>query len=338
MPENQRWVLRRRPVGAVQADDLALESWPTPALGPGDVLIRNIYLSLAPTNRIWMSDRDQYMAPVALGAVMRGGSLGVVEASESNRFEVGDLVSLGLGGWERYAVAPETEINRVRRSAGTPLTAAMSVLGGTGLTAYFGVTDVCRPLAGETVVVTAAGGAVGSVAGQIAKRLGARVIGICGGPRKRAWLMDELGFDGAIDYKAGDVGEALDQLCPDGIDVDFENVGGPIMDAILARMNTHGRIAVCGLISSYNAAGPVPGPSPFDRVLMRRLCIRGFLISDYFPRAREGYEALAAWVAAGELQWKDHVIQGLENAVDALGLLFTGEHDGKLMVQVSPEP
>lgn len=338
MTDNQRWVLRRRPVGGVRAGDLALESTRVPALATGEVLIRNIYLGLAPTHRIWMSDRDQYMAPVELGEVMRGGTVGVVEASHSPRFAVGDLVSLGMGGWELYTVAADSRVVPVRPPPGVPLTATMSVLGGTGLTAYFGMTEVARPKAGETVVVTAAAGAVGSIAGQIAKLMGARVIGICGGPAKCAWLVEDLGFDGAVDYHSEDVSAALDRLCPDGIDVDFENVGGPALDAILARMRNHGRIAVCGLISTYNAVGPVPGPSPFDRVLMRRLHIEGFIISDFFPRSREGFEALSGWVADGRLRWKDHVVQGLENAVDALGLLFTGAHDGKLLVQVSPEP
>lgn len=335
---NRRWILRRRPDGAIGAEDLEFVAAPIADLRPGEVLVRNIYLSLNPTHRIWMSDRDQYMAPVAIGEVMRGGTTGVVEASLSQRYAPGDLVTVGMGGWELYTVAAEAQVSRVRRAPGIPLTATMSVLGGTGLTAYFGMTDVARPTPGGTVVVTAAAGAVGSVAGQIARIMGARVVGICGSSSKRAWLESCLGFEGAVDYRNEDVGAALDRLCPDGIDVAFENVGGAILDAILPRMNNFGRIAVCGLISTYNSPPPVLGPTDFDRVLMRRLTLRGFIISDYFPRAREGFDALSAWVADGRILWKDHVVAGLENAVAALGLLFTGEHDGKLLVQISEEP
>jgi len=179
---------------------------------------------------------------------------------------------------------------------------------------------------------------VGSIVGQIAKLKGCRVVGIAGGQQKCRWIVDDLGFDGAVDYKSEDVGAALDRLCPDGIDVDFENVGGPIMDAVLAHMNLFGRMALCGMISTYNAAGPVPGPSDFARVLMRRLLIKGFIVIDYLPRAAEAFAELAPWVASGELRWKAHVIDGLENAADGVKRLFTGDHDGKLLIGVSPPP
>jgi NADPH-dependent curcumin reductase CurA len=221
---------------------------------------------------------------------------------------------------------------------GVPLTAYMSVLGGTGLTAWFGMVDIGRPKAGETVVVSAAAGAVGSIAGQLAKRRGARVIGIAGGKAKCDWLTGELGFDGAIDYKNEDVGAALDRLCPDGIDVDFENVGGAIMRAVYARMNTFARMSLCGLISTYNQEGPLEGPGDFARMLMRRLTIKGFIIIDYLPRAGEAFAELGPLVASGELKWKAHVEDGLENALGAVGRLFTGDHDGKLLIRVSPEP
>jgi NADPH-dependent curcumin reductase CurA len=179
---------------------------------------------------------------------------------------------------------------------------------------------------------------VGSIAGQLAKRRGARVIGIAGGAAKCAWLTGELGFDGAIDYKSEDVGERLDALCPDGIDVDFENVGGAIMDAVISRMNNFGRVALCGMISTYNADGPAPGPTDFGRVLMRRLTIKGFIVIDYLPRAAEAFAELGPLVASGELKWKAHVEDGLENAVEEVGRLFSGDHDGKLLLRVSPEP
>ncbi|HEY2659294.1 MAG TPA: NADP-dependent oxidoreductase [Caulobacteraceae bacterium] len=335
---NHRWVLRHRPQGEIKPGDLDYVSEPVRELAEGEVLIRNIYLSLDPTNRIWMSDQDQYMPPVEVGAAMRGGSIGVVEASRSAKFKVGDIANPGLGAWERYTIASEFMAQPVRVPPGLPLTAMMSVMGMTGLTAYFGMMDIGQPKAGETVVVSAAAGAVGSVAGQIAKLQGARVIGIAGGDKKCAWLTGELGFDGAVDYKAEDVGAALDRLCPNGIDVNFENVGGEIMEAVYNRMNTYGRMALCGMISGYNRDEPMPGPRDFGRVLMRRLLIKGFIIIDYFPRAGEGFAALGQWVGEGRIKWKDHVVDGLENAVDALGRLFTGDHDGKLLVRVSPEP
>lgn len=334
---NNQWVLRRRPDGDIKAGDLEYVASPVRDLADGEVLVRNVYLSLDPTNRIWMSDQDQYMPPVEIGSPMRGGTVGVVEASRSSQLKVGDVVNGGMN-WESYTILSDRVARPAGAPAGLPLSATMSVLGATGLTAYFGMLDIGQPKPGETVVVSAAAGAVGSIAGQIAKLKGARVIGIAGGPAKCAWLTDDLGFDGAIDYKNEDVGAALDRLCPNGVDVNFENVGGSIMQRVVERMNTFGRMPLCGLISGYNREGPEPGPSDFARVLMRRLTIKGFIVIDYFPRAAEGFADLGTWVSEGKLKWKDHIVDGLENAMDALGLLFTGAHDGKLMLRISEEP
>ncbi len=334
----KHWVLKRRPEGDIKPGDLALEEAPIRDLEDGEVLVRTVYLSLDPTNRIWMSDRDQYMPPVEIGQTMRGGGMGVVERSRSDRFKQGDIVSPGLTGWSSHTIVPEAAVNPVPAIPGVPLTAYMSVLGGTGLTAWFGMLDIAKPQAGETVVVSAAAGAVGSIAGQLAKLRGARVIGIAGGPAKCAWLTGELGFDGAIDYKNEDVPAALDRLCPNGVDVNFENVGGDIMEAVFNRMNTFGRMTLCGMISSYNVDGPPRGPADFGRILMRRLMIKGFIIIDYLHRAPEAFAELGPLVASGQLKWKVHIEDGLENAMDAVGRLFTGDHDGKLLVRVSPEP
>ena len=334
----KRWVLRHRPVGEIQRGDLELVEEPIRDLDDGEVLVRTLYLSLDPTNRIWMSDQDQYMPPVGIGDTMRGGSLGVVERSRSDRFKQGDVVNTGLGGWSTHVVAKGAMLSGAPQLPGVPLTAYMSVLGATGLTAWFGMCDIGRPQAGETVVVSAAAGAVGSIAGQIAKLRGARVIGIAGGKAKCDWLTGELGFDGAIDYKNEDVGAALDRLCPKGIDVNFENVGGEIMDAVVSRMNNFGRMPLCGMISTYNDNDRPSGPTDFARVLMHRLTIRGFIITDFLPRAGEAMAELIPWVMAGQLKWKVHVDQGLEGAMDSLQRLFTGAHDGKLLIQVSPEP
>ena len=294
-------------------------------------------LQLDPSNRLRMSDREQYLPPVGIGDVMRGGTLGVVEESRSSRFAVGDFVMPAQSGWQLYTVADGASTGRVRRQDGVPLTAYLSVLGSTGLTAYFGLLEIGQPKEGETVVVSAAAGAVGSIVGQIAKIKGCRVVGIAGGPAKCRWLVDELGFDGAIDYKSEDVGKALDRLCPEGIDISFENVGGPIMDAVFARLNRDGRMALCGMISAYNDEGPMPGPTDFGRVLMNRLTIRGFIVIDFLHRAREARGDLSSWIAQGRIKWKDHVVDGLEAAPEALQRLFRGDHDGKLLVRVSPE-
>jgi NADPH-dependent curcumin reductase len=338
MMNNRRWVLRSRPQGDIEASNLELQETALRPLAEGEVLCRNIYLSLDPTNRIWMSDRDQYLPPVEIGQVMRGGTIGVVEQSRSGKIKVGDIVKPMLGGWEDYTIAADRMMRPQKIMPGLPLTAQMSVLGSTGITAYFGMLDIGRPQPGETVVVSAAAGAVGSIATQIAKIKGARVIGIAGGKAKCDWLVDDLRLDGAIDYKSEDVGAALDRLCPQGVDVDFENVGGKIMSEVIGRMNNFGRVALCGMISTYNHEGPIPGPEDFGRVLMRRLLIKGFIVIDYFPRAQEALDDLANWVRDGKLQWKDHVVDGLENAAGAVQLLFSGAHDGKLLVRVSKEP
>ena len=338
MPANHRWILRRRPRGRVGIGDLEYVAGDTRPLQDGDVLVRNIYLSIDPTYRLWMSEQSHYAAPVALGETMRGLVLGVVEASRHPRFRPGDVAIPKTGYWETYTVAAGTELSHVPHRPGLPLSAYLSVLGSAGRAAYFGIREVARPRPGETVVVTAAAGAAGSIAAQIARLEGARVIGIAGGPAKCRWLTDEVGLDGAIDYKNEDVGEALDRLCPQGIDVDFENVGGAIMSAIVPRMNDFGRIAICGLISTYNEDPAPAGPDHFRQVLMRRLTVRGFINGDYRDRFAEAYAAIEAWIAAGELTWRTEELAGLENAVDAVGRLFAGEHDGKLLVRISEPP
>lgn len=337
-PQNRRWILRKRPEADITADHLELVTAPVPDLQDDQVLVRNIYLSLDPTHRLWMSDREQYLPPVQVGDVMRGGTLGVVEQSRSDRFQRGDIVKPMVGGWEAYTVADGKMVRPVDRHPDIPLSAYMSVLGATGITAYFGLLDIGQPQPGETLVVSAAAGAVGSIVGQIGKLKGCRVVGIAGGPEKCRWLTDELGFDDAIDYRNDDVPAALDRLCPEGVDIQFENVGGDIMDAIYSRLNLNGRLSLCGMISRYNDEGVMPGPKDFGRVLMKRLTVKGFIVLDYQQRFPEALSALTDWVSAGQLQWKNHVVDGLDNALDGLSLLFSGGNDGKLMVRVSDEP
>jgi len=332
----RQWVLRRRPQGLIQTGDLELIEVDLPALQPGEVLVRTLYLSLDPTNRTWMNDHEGYLPPVGLGEVMRGLTLGIVDQSCSDRFAVGDIVSPQSGGWADYAVVSEAGLRKVHRVPGLPLTAHMSVMGMTGMTAYFGITDVLKVQPGETLVISAAAGAVGSIAGQIAKQRGARVIGIAGGPEKCRWLTEDLGFDAAIDYRHEDVGAALDRLAPEGIDLNFENVGGEIMIAVFNRLKVHGRMAVCGLISAYNATKLPPTPN-FARIITHRLKVQGFLVLDYAHRGAEMAAEMGPWLMDGRIQWKVHVDEGLEGAVDSLNRLFTGQHDGKLLVRVSDE-
>ena len=335
--QNRRWVLRKRPEADISADNLELVTEPVPKPAEGEVLVRNLYLSLDPTHRLWMSNREQYLPPVQVGDVMRGGTLGVVVESRSDAFQAGDTVKPAVGGWESYSVIAAKMARPVKPDPELPLSAYMSVLGATGITAYFGLLDIGRPQPGETVVVTAAAGAVGSIVGQIAKLKGCRVVGIAGGPEKCRWLTESLGFDAAIDYRNDDLNQALDQHCPQGVDVLFENVGGHIMDAVFSRLNLNGRMVLCGLISSYNDERPLPGPTDFGRILMKRLTVKGFIIIDYIPRFQEALHELQQWVANGDLQWKEHIIDGIDNALDGLSLLFSGGNDGKLMVRLSDE-
>ncbi len=338
---NRQWRLKRRPVGDLKPGDLELVEAPKPVPGPGEVLVRHVYLSLDPTNRIWMSDMEQYMPPVELGDVMRGGALGVVEASNDPGFAPGDLVMPGMSGWQDYSIARgdgPLPLRKLPKIPGLPITSFMSALGATGATAYFGLLDCAQPKAGETIVVSAAAGAVGQIVGQIGKIKGCRVVGIAGSDEKCRYVVDELGFDACINYKTEDVGAALDRHCPKGIDVDFENVGGSIFEAVLARMNKFGRIALCGLISGYNATEIPPGPANFQLILMKSLTVRGFIVIDFIPRFQEAAMQLGAWMMEGKIKDRVTVVEGLERAPEHLKLLFTGGNTGKLLVRIGPEP
>ena len=336
MPVNRQWKLMHRPVGDIRQGDLQLVESAVPVPGPGQMLVRNIYLSLDPTNRIWMSDMDQYMPPVEIGDVMRGGTIGVVEKSNNPAFQPGDIVQPLDLGWQDYVVTSMAQ--KLMVTPDLPILAYMSALGMTGMTAYFGLLDIGKPKPGETVVVSAAAGAVGSIAGQIAKLKGCRVVGLAGSDEKCRWVVEDLGFDACINYRTENVLEALKRECPKGIDVYFENVGGEILDAVLTLINLEARIPLCGLISTYNADGPVPGPYMFRNILMKRALIKGFIVIDYFPRIGEFMQDMPGWVASGKIKWRVDVVQGLENAPTALQKLFTGGNTGKLVVQIGPEP
>ena len=337
---NRQWRLAARPDrdSGAEVDHFDFGQVPVPDIADGEALVRTLYLSLDPTQRLWMSDMDQYMAPVAVGDVMRGGTIGVVEESRADGLAPGDIVQ-GFWGWQDYAAIEAASLRaKLPADDDVLLVAYMGLLGAIGCTAYFGLLDIGQPKPGETVVVTAAAGAVGSVVGQIAKIKGCRVVGIAGGPEKCAWIKDTLGFDAAIDYHAEDVPTALAAACPDGIDVVFENVGGDLLDASLALVNLNARVALCGLIAQYNAAGPVPGPRMFHNILMKRVRVEGFIILDFMARFPEALAALRGWLDDGRLRYRVDVVDGLENAPQALGKLFVGANKGKLVVKVGDAP
>ena len=337
MTQNRTWILRSRPVGDVKESDLELVTSELEPLQDGQIRLRTIYLSLDPTNRIWMSDMDAYLPPVGIGDPMRGGSLGVVVESRCDSVPVGAKALTGLATWSDYHTLDGKTVNVLPELPGAPLTAWMGPLGATGMTAYFGLMDIGKPKVGETIVVSAAAGAVGSMVGQIGKLQGCRVVGIAGSDDKCKWLTDVAGFDATINYKKEDVGAALDRLCPDGIDINFENVGGSIMDEVIGRLNDFSRMPLCGLISTYNATEPVPGPYNFANLLMRRTLVKGFIVIDYLDRFQEGIQVMAGWLMEGKLKFETDVVEGLENAPTSLERLFTGKNLGKLVVKVSDE-
>lgn len=333
-PQNRQFRLKARPEVRIERGHFDFVESPAPEPGPGEALVQVLYLSLDPTNRIWMSDMDQYMPPVAIGEVMRGGGIGVVLKSNSTRYQVGDHV-LGLTGWQDYCLADEgaNAMSVLPADLPIPLSTMLGACGMTGITAYFGLLELGRPQPGETVLVSAAAGAVGSVVGQIAKIKGCRVVGIAGGPEKCRHIVEDLGFDVAVDYKAPDWREQLVAATPKGIDVNFENVGGEIMEAVMPRMNLFGRMPLCGMISGYNSGEPMR--ADFSPILMRRIEVRGFIVSDFMDRFTEATTQLATWYLEGKLQHEETAVEGLEQAPEAVNLLFDGGNIGKLVVKVS---
>jgi NADPH-dependent curcumin reductase CurA len=333
MPDNRQWCLSRRPNGRVDAETFAWKTEAAPKPRDGEALVRALYLSLDPTNRIWITDMAHAMAPVQIGEVMRGYGIGEVVNSRRADMVPGDLVN-GMLGWQDYQITgPTNPMQKLPVGLPMPLPTLMNVCGTTGLTAYFGLTDLAAPKAGETLLVSAASGAVGSVAGQIGKILGMRVVGVTGGPEKCAFITKELGFDASVDYRAPDFEAQLEAATPDGIDVNFENVGGAIMGAVMKRMNLFSRLVLCGVISAYNDEGGSSGD--FMLMQMKRMTVRGFVILDYQKRFGEGSMQLMQWVMQGKLRGQETIVDGLENAPIALNRLFDGDKTGKLMIRVA---
>jgi NADPH-dependent curcumin reductase CurA len=331
---NHQVRLGARPVGHPKPDDWQHTTEDVPEPGDGEFLVRTEYLSLDPAMRGWMNDARSYIRPVRIGEVMRAAALGRVVASNHPDFAAGDHVT-GVFGVQDYAVSDGRGVLRAD-PARAPLTAYLGVLGLTGLTAYFGLLDVGKPRAGETVVVSGAAGAVGSVVGQIAKHLGCHVVGIAGGAAKCRLLTEELGFDAAIDYQGEDVRAGLQEHAPKGVDVYFDNVGGEILDHVLARLTLGARVVICGAISQYNATERPTGPANYLSLLVNRASMTGMLVMDYESRYAEGISALADWLAAGVVTAREHIVEGtIDDFPTALGKLFAGENVGKLILRVA---
>jgi hypothetical protein len=332
--QNQKIVLASRPLGMPQTTDFQFLTEEIPPLSTDDVLVEVHQISLDPAMRGWMSAAKSYIRPVEIGEVMRAGGAGKVIASENPRFAVGDFVTGGVGVQKYWLATGGKGLTKIDTRL-APLSIWNSVFGLTGMTAYFGLLDVGQPKEGETVVVSGGAGAVGSVVGQIAKIKGCRVVGIAGGADKAAFMCDELGYDAAIDYRAGNLKKDLRTACPDGIDVYFDNVGGEILDICLANLRRKARIVICGAISQYNATEGVAGPKNYLSLLVNRARMEGFVVFDYAPRYQEAIMEMATWMQAGKLKSKEHIVKGtVEDFLPSLLTLYGGDKIGKLILEI----
>lgn len=335
MPQgtNHRVLLAQRPDGLVREDDFTHDHAPVPEPGPGELLVRTEYVGIDATVRTWLSKAEGYIEPVGIGEVVRSSGIGRVVASRSDRIPEGALVAT-LTGWQEYAVVGDDPMLTTALAEDTDPLAALGVFGANGLTAYVGLTEVGQVREGETVVVSAAAGATGSIAVQIAKVLGCRVVGIAGTDEKCRWLVEDLGLDGAINHRTDDVPARLRELCPKRVDVFFDNTGGPILDAVLGRLADRARVVLCGAISSYNDRFKPPGPPNYLNLISRRARMEGFISWDHWGRYAEIMEVLGGWVADGRLRHRSHLFDGLEQAPRALNAMFTGENIGKIVIRV----
>lgn len=330
--QNRRFLLAQRPKGAATRETFSFVEETVGQPNPGQVLVENLYLSLDPAMRGWMNEGKSYIPPVALGEVMRALGVGRVIASQHPDYAEGDHVSGALGVQDYFLGEPKG-LHKVDPSR-APLPLYLSALGMTGMTAYFALLDVGAPKAGETVLISGAAGAVGGIAGQIARIKGCRVLGIAGGAEKCRYLVDELGFDAAIDYKQDDLPAAIKRECPKGVDVYFDNVGGEVLDAALTRLNFKARVVICGAISQYNNKEAVKGPANYLSLLVNRARMEGFVVMDHAPKFGEAAREMAGWLADGRLKSKEHIVEGLETFPETLNKLFTGDNFGKLVLKV----
>ena len=335
--KNQQFRLAARPVGMPKRSDWEQTTQDVREVADGEIVVKALYLSLDPAMRGWMNEGKSYIRPVAIGETMRAGGVGVVVASKSDKFAVGDYVSGGIGV-QQYWTGAATD-----KTAGfykidprmAPLTTWLNTLGMPGMTGYFGLIESGLPKAGETVVVSGAAGAVGMTVGQVAKHLGCRVVGIAGGKEKCDFVVNELGFDACIDYKGGDVKDGLKEHCPKGVDIYFDNVGGEILDTVLTRINLKARIVICGAISQYNNTTAVKGPANYLSLLVNRARMEGIVVFDYADRYHTGVAAMGKWMQEGSFKSKEDVVEGLENFPEALLMLFEGKNFGKLCLKVA---
>jgi NADPH-dependent curcumin reductase CurA len=338
--ENKRVILVERPTGMPDERHLRLETAPVPSPADGQVLLKTIYLSLDPYMRGRMSAAKSYAKSVELGDVMEGGTVSQIAASRNPDWKEGEFV-VSRAGWQTYALSDGRDLRRLDPST-APISTAVGVLGMPGFTAYVGLLDLGRPKAGETVVVSAASGAVGQVVGQIAKLNGCRVIGVAGADDKCSYVVDELGFDACVNYRNDDFPAQLEAACPNGIDIYFENVGGKVLSAVIDLLNDFSRMPVCGLIAHYNDTGLPAGPDQLPRlmraVLTHRVMIRGFIQFDFAPRFPDFLRDMSDWIRSGQIKYREDIVDGLENAVSAFQGLLTGRNRGKLLIQVSPDP
>jgi NADPH-dependent curcumin reductase CurA len=332
---NHQFRLAARPVGMPKRSDWKYTEEPLRAPAEGEILVKVLYLSLDPAMRGWMNEGKSYIPPVGIGEVMRAGGLGRVAASKDAKFAVGDYV-YGTLGVQEYATIKASSATKVDPKA-APLPVYLGTLGVPGMTAFFGLLDVGQPKEGETVVVSGAAGAVGSVVGQVAKIKGCRVVGIAGGREKCQYVVKELGFDAAIDYKSEDVKESLRKHCPKGVDVYFDNVGGDILDAVLTQLARGARIVICGAISQYNNTEGINGPRNYLSLLVNRASMKGMVVFDYADRYAQAGREMAGWMAAGKLKSREHIVEGIETFPDTLLKLFKGENLGKLVLKVAEE-
>jgi len=338
MKTNRRFVLTTRPQGIPKPSDFALIDAEIPTIGDGEILIRNHYASLDPAIRGWLDDVPSYLPPVELGDAVRAATVGVVEDSKIEGFASGDWV-MGLNKIEHYSVVSKGGVaNHIDRAAVPSVTNYLSVMGVVGLTSWFGITEVLKPKAGDTLLISGAAGAVGSLAGQLGKLAGARVVGIAGGPAKCKKLIEDYGFDAAIDYRTKDVeklAQEIGEACPDGIDLIFENVGGIGLDAALRHINPHARIGLCGLISEYN--GQAYGTRNLWQLIARMATVRGFLVSEFVDHFAEGGKAMAKLAAEGKLRFDEHLEEGIDNAYTAFLRLFDGSNQGKMILKLASD-
>ncbi len=332
---NHQITLAVRPDGYPNESDFKQVESPVPQPGGGEVIVRAIWLSLDPYQRGRMRDAQSYATPVALGEVVVGGIVGRVVKTRTPAFAVGDIVEGSLG-WQDYGISDGRNLRKVDTGLG-PISTAIGILGMPGMTAYFGFLDVAEPNPGDTVVVSAASGAVGAIVGQISKLMGCRTVGIAGTQAKIDYIVDELGFDVGINYKTENVASALADACPQGIDVYFDNVGGPITDAVMEQIAVGGRISICGQISQYNVEEPEPGPRNLGLLVRKQAKVQGFLVGQFANRHEEARLRIAQWIKEGKIKYKEDVVEGLENAPRAFIGLMRGENFGKLLIKVSEE-